>query len=111
MARADLGLGATHLLRDNDAKLMVSFDAVFAADGIEVKRVARRSPNLNAYAERWMQTIRTECLDHFLVCSEKHLPHLVTQFVEHYNYERPHQARGNVPLPDADGPALLTFPS
>ena len=104
MQMTEWGAGATHLLVDNDPKFTAAFDAVLAADGCEVKRVGPRTPNMNAYAERWVQTLRTECLDHFLVLGERHLAHLVTEFVAHYNQERPHQAKGNVPLPDADQP-------
>jgi putative transposase len=68
---------------------------------------------MNAYAERWVQTLRTECLDHFVIVGECHQCHLVTEFVAHYNEERPHQAKGNIPLPDADQaePRILKFPS
>ena len=48
-----------------------------------------------------MQSLRTECLDHFLVCGEGHLRHVLKEYLEHYNAERPHQAKGNVPLPVA----------
>ena len=90
-----------------------SFDAVFESEGTEVKRVGPRAPNMNAFAKRWVQSLRTECLDHFLIRGEKHLAHLTKEYVEHYNQERPHQARGNVPLPEAeeDGPRILPFPS
>ena len=65
------------------------------------------------YAERWVQSLRTECLDHFLILGENHLRHVLKEYLEHYNGERPHQAKGNVPLPDADedGPSVLPFPS
>jgi hypothetical protein len=101
MEMADLGLPARFLLRDHDAKFAGGFDAVFGAEGAEVKRVGPVAPNLNAYAERFAQTLRRECLDHFLILGEGHLRHIVGEFVEHYNGERPHQARGNVPLPGA----------
>ena len=109
----DWNLTATHLLIDHDTKYAASFDAVFEAQDVEVKRVGPRAPNMNAYAERWVQTLRTECLDHFLILGEGHLRHLVTEFVAHYNEERPHQARGNVPLSDADQdePVILKFPT
>jgi putative transposase len=113
MQMAEWGSGATHLLIDNDPKFTDHFDAVLAAQDAEVKRVGPRAPNMNAYAERWVQSLRAECLDHFVVVGERHLHHLVTHYVEHYNLERPHQAKGNVPLPDADGdePRILPFPS
>jgi transposase InsO family protein len=91
------------------------FDTVFEADGVEVKRLALKFPNLNAGAEQWAQSLRRECLDHFLILGEGHLGHLVQESVEHFNRERPHQARGNVPLPDAQSadagePPVLKFP-
>ena len=57
-----------------------------------------KSPNLNAYVERFIQTLQKECLDRFLVVGERHLDHLVRNFVEHYHEERPHQGKGNQPL-------------
>jgi putative transposase len=112
MQMEDLGLTASRVLIDNDRKYQPDFDAVFAAQGTEVQRVGPRAPNMNAYAERWAQSLRKECLDHFVVVGERHLGHLVREFIEHYNQERPHQAKGNVPLPDADEePQILKFPS
>jgi putative transposase len=110
---AEWGLGATHLLVDNDPKFTDRFDAVLGGQGTEVKRVGPRAPNMNAYAERWVQSLRKECLVHFVVVGERHHGHLVREFIEHYNQERPHQARGNVPLPEADTdePRILKFPS
>jgi putative transposase len=59
-----------------------------------------------------VQTLRTECLD-FLICGEVHLTHIVREFVEHYHEEKPHQAKGNVPLceADEDEPRILKFPT
>lgn len=61
-------------------------------------------------------SFRVECLDQFVIVGERHLRYLVREFVEHYNTERPHQSRGNVPLPeaeraDAGEPAILSFPT
>ena len=66
---------------------------------------------MNAYAERFVQTLRVECLDHFVVCGEKHLRYLVKEFVTHYHEERPHQGRGNVPLTIADDLPIVQFPA
>jgi hypothetical protein len=90
-----------------------SFEAVFAAEGVKVQRVGPVVPNLNAHAQRFAQSLRAECLDHFVICGEGHLRHLLKEYLEHYNSEGPHQAKGNLPLPEADleGRAVLRFPS
>jgi putative transposase len=96
------------LIIDNDTKYTREFDAIFESEGTEVKRVGPIAPNLNAYAERFAQTLRVECLDHFVVCGEKHLRHLVTEFLEHYHEERPHQNLGNAP-PIREQETILPF--
>jgi putative transposase len=116
MQMQDWGLTASRVLIDNDRKFQSGYDAVFEGQGATVQRVGSRAPNMNAYAERWVQSLRAECLDHFVVLGERHLHHLVTNYVAHYNLERPHQSRGNVPLPeavaDAAGePQILRFPT
>jgi putative transposase len=99
------------LLLDHDAKFVPEFDRVFAAEGIQVKRVGPRAPNLNAYAERWVQAVKQEYLDHFVVFGEGHLRHLLREYVAHYNEERPHQGRDNLPLggagPDPGGGVVV----
>jgi hypothetical protein len=94
-----VGTAARFLLLDHDAKFTKDFDAVFAADGTEVKRVGPVAPNLNAYAERWVQSAKTECLDHFLILGEDHLRHVITEYAKHHNTERPHQARATARCP------------
>ena len=112
MQMNEWGLPGRFLLLDHDGKFTREFDAVFEAEGTEVKRVGPQAPNLNAYAERWVQSLRQECPDHFVVLGENHLRHVLKEYLDHYNGERPHQARGNVPLPDADGePRVLQFPA
>jgi putative transposase len=64
-----------YLIIDCDTKYTHSFDAVFEVEGAEIIRVGPRAPNLNAYAERWVRSLREECLDHFLICGERHLDH------------------------------------
>ena len=62
---------------------------------VEITKVAFRAPNMNAYAERFVQTIQDECLDHFIVCGTRHFDYLCGQFLEHYHTERPHQGLEN----------------
>lgn len=91
------------LIRDRDSKFSSAFDAAFAAAGVEVVTIPPRTPKANAYAERWVRTARTECLDRILVRSERHLQPVLTTYVEHYTTARPH--RGNhldVPVPPAE---------
>ncbi|MGL6097898.1 MAG: integrase core domain-containing protein, partial [Fimbriiglobus sp.] len=111
MAAADMTLGVTHLLIDHDTKFTAAFDAVLAADGVAVKRVGPRAPNLNAFAERWVRSRRRECLDLFVVVGERHLRYLCDQYSLHYNRERCHQGVGNVPLTPGPDPPTLPFPS
>ena len=86
------------LLRDYDGKFAPEFDAILEADGVTVKKVGPHAPNLNAIAERFVQTAKSECLDHFIVFGEDHLRHLVFSFQDYYNELRPHQAKDNLPL-------------
>jgi putative transposase len=89
------------LIRDRDAKFTAAFDAVFAAAGIEVVKIPPRAPKANAFAERWVRTVRTECLDWVLIWSRRHLEQVVTVYVEHYNAARPHRGI-NLGVPAAD---------
>lgn len=109
---AELPEKPKYVLRDHDAKFGEEFDEVFAATGIEVKPVGPHAPNMNAHAERWVESIRRECLDHFIILGEAHLRHIVAEYVAHYNEERPHQGMGNVPLsgaPAEEGSAPLSL--
>jgi transposase InsO family protein len=79
------------LIRDRDAKFTAAFDAVFAAAGIQAVKIPPRAPKANAYAERWVRTVRAECLDSTLIWSRHHLQRVLTQHLEHYNTGRPHR--------------------
>jgi putative transposase len=79
------------LVRDRDAKFTRSFDAVFSSVGIETLKTPVRSPKANAYAERFVRTARTECLDHVLIVGRRHLECVVTEFISHYDTARPHR--------------------
>jgi transposase InsO family protein len=66
---------------------------VFRAEGIEILRTPCRAPKANAYAERFIRTVRTECLDRILVLSEAHLRRVLETYVDRYNHQRPHRGR------------------
>jgi putative transposase len=79
------------LIRDRDAKFTSSFDTVFASIGIEALKTPVRSPQANAFAERWVRTVRDDCLDHLLIFGRRHLEAVVAEYLRHYNRARPHR--------------------
>jgi putative transposase len=79
------------IVHDGDHRVSPSFDEVFKAEGIEIIRTLWRAPRANAYAKRWIRTARTECLDRVMVLGARHLHHLLSTYVEHYNHERSHR--------------------
>ena len=79
------------MVRDRDAKFTVGFDAVFATEGIEVLRTPVRAPRANAYAERWVGTVRREVLDRMLILRRQQLVSVLAEFADHYNLHRPHR--------------------
>ena len=88
------------------------FDEVFISNGIEVLRSPPQAPRSNAYAERWVRTVRRECLDRMLIYSPRHLLAVLGEFVDHYNEHRPHQSRGRRPPNSTDtGPAVADLAS
>lgn len=87
-----------YLLRDRDGKFSPKFDSVIESEGIKVKRLPVKAPNLNAWVESWIGSLKRECLNHFIVMNEHHLDYLIREYVEHYNKERPHQSKDNRPL-------------
>jgi putative transposase len=80
------------LIHDRDAKFSAAFDEVFRTDGIKVVRTPVSAPNANAHAERFVRTLREECLDSLLVVGRRHLESVLREYVDHYNRERPHRA-------------------
>jgi putative transposase len=79
------------LIRDRDAKYSGPFDEVFRTEGIEVVHTPIRVPRANAFAERWVRTVRAECLDWILVLGRRHLEGILRAYVAHYNRARPHR--------------------
>ena len=82
------------LIRDRDSKFTRAFDDVFQSEGIEIIRTPFRAPNANAFAERWVGTVRRDCLDWLLIASRRQLERVLRVYVEHYNTHRPHRALG-----------------
>jgi putative transposase len=97
------GRRVRYLLRDRDAKFCRAFDDAFRSEGAEIVLTPVQAPNANAVAERWVGTVRAECLDWLLIVGRRHLEHLLRIYVEHYNVHRPHRALGlGAPAPPAD---------
>jgi len=97
MAAEDLDLAPTHVMRDNDTKFTAQFDAVIESSGAKIKRTVPLSPNLRAHVERFIQSLKFECLDKFVIVGERHLNHVCREWQRHFNSERPHSARGHLP--------------
>ena len=94
-------MDARYLIHDRDSKFTEAFDAILAAAGIEPVKLPARSPNLNAYAERFVRSMKEECLDRLVLFGERSLQHAIKQYLAHYHSERNHQGIGNViPFPD-----------
>jgi putative transposase len=94
------------LVRDRDAKFSRSFDDLFCSEGGEILLTPVRAPKANAYAERWVRTVRAECLDWLLVIGRRHLEQILRVYVQHYNRHRPHRA---LMLHSPDPSARLTI--
>ena len=97
MAAVDLGLPVKYLVHDNDTKFTQQFDDLFESAGTEVVKTAIAAPNQQAHVERFIQTLKFECLDAFVVVAERHLNHIVKQFQIWFNGERCHSARDHLP--------------
>lgn len=80
------------LIHDRDAKFCGSFDTVIRSEGVGVIETPLRAPKANAVAERWVRSVRNECLDHLLVFGRRHLERVLRAYVVHYNAERPHRS-------------------
>jgi transposase InsO family protein len=106
----DRGRSFTFMIRDRDAKFTASFDEVFFSEGIRIIKTPVRSPKANAYAERWVRTVRTECLDWVLVLGRRHLQGILQEYMRHYNQHRPHRGLDlGVPVPGNS--TVITPPS
>jgi putative transposase len=92
-----------YLIHDRDGKYCPAFPQIIDEAGVKRVPLPPRSPNLNAYAERWVRSVKEECLAQMILFGERSLSYVLKEYVAHYHQERPHQGKGNVvlmPLPD-----------
>ena len=91
-----------YLINANDTKFTGLFYNVFESEGIEIVDIPYEAPNANAIAERWVRSVREECLDKLIILNERHLRRVLTEYLGYYNARRPHQDL------DQDSPLGLT---
>jgi hypothetical protein len=91
-------LGCRYLLHDRDTKFTRSFRAIVASGKVEPIVLPAQSPNLNAYAERWIRSVKEECLSKVILFGERSLRRALSEYVEHFHAERNHQGKSNVLL-------------
>jgi putative transposase len=97
---ADERIDVKFVVRDRDTKYVTAFDEVFRSEGAQFLMTPFRTPNANAYAERFVRTVRSECLDHLLVVNARHLERVLRSYAQHYNGFRPHQGLSQqIPAP------------
>ena len=95
------------LIRDHDRKFTSSFDAVFESQDARIIRTPIQVPEANGIAERFVRTVRSECLDWLLIVNARHLQHTLTVFIDHYNGSRPHRSLDL--LPPSGRPPIETW--
>jgi hypothetical protein len=94
-----------YVLHDRDTKFSCSFRAIIASGQVKPLRLPARSPNLNAFTERWVRSVKEECLSKVILFGERALRRSLSEYIEHYHAERNHQGKGNVLLfPSASKP-------
>ena len=91
-------LGQRYLLYDRDAKFCAALRSVLSDGGVKALRLPPRSPNLNAFAERWVRSVKQECLSKLILFGENSLQRALNEYVSHFHAERNHQGKGNVLL-------------
>ncbi|MFZ2138454.1 MAG: integrase core domain-containing protein [Xanthobacteraceae bacterium] len=98
MEGCDALWGCRYLLHDRDTKYTQSFRAIVASGQVEPLALPARSPNLNAYSERWVRSVKEECLSKVILFGERSLRRALSEYVEHFHAERNHQGKGNLLL-------------
>jgi putative transposase len=97
------------LIHDRDTTFSHAFDEILQTEGIKVIRTPLQAPNANAFAERWVLTLRADCLDRIIILGRRHLEHVLRVYRRHYNEQRPHRALRLLP-PSGRDPTPLTGP-
>jgi putative transposase len=87
-----------YVLHDRDTKFCTSFNQILDSGGVQCLSLPPRSPNLNAFAERWVRSAKEECLSKLILFGEASLRRALEEYVAHYHRERSHQGKGNVVL-------------
>jgi transposase InsO family protein len=87
--------GKRFLVLDGDKKFTAQFQRILRDAGVELVRSAFQAPNMNAFAERWVKSVKTECLDKMILFGQGHLERALREYVAHHHNERPHQGLGN----------------
>ena len=87
-----------YLLNDRDRKFCREFRNTLVAGGVRCLALPPRSPNLNSYAERWVRSIKEECLSRLILFGENSLRRVVSNYLDHFHHERNHQGKGNLLL-------------
>ena len=112
------GMGPKYLIRDNDSKFGVTFARVAATSGIKILKTPIHAPRANAICERFLGSVRRECLDHLFILQEKQLQRVLRAYVQYFNQVRPHQGiRQQIPqrsgepgLADREDGKILSLP-
>ena len=100
------------LIHDRDTKFTQSFDTVFRSEKLKIFRTPYRAPNANAFAERWVRTVREDCLDKLIIINQQHLRWVLLEYTSYYNSSCPHQGlEQRIPVPQREpvvdsGPVL-----
>jgi transposase InsO family protein len=100
--------GSCYLIHDRDPLFTASYREVLKTSGVEAVKLPARSPDLNAYAERFVRSIKSECLAQIIPLGERHLRHVVKEYTTHYHVERNHQGIGNMLVDDQRGTSRLS---
>ena len=100
----DQGIRPRYLIRDRDSKFTRDFDEAFRTEGIRVIKAPVRAPNARAHAERWVGTLRRECLNRLLIFGRRQLEYVLAEYTVHYNEHRPHRALGQRPPAEKGAP-------